>query len=110
LAPKPRLVCTFNGHGRMACFKTLLPRLDREAKSLLPGQPGQVSCIREDSVLFGPEALQKLLHDTHGVFKLLQTHKLGQNKNTDTSVDYAYGILEADPSALNLVHVSRAYR
>jgi hypothetical protein len=104
-----RLVCKFSGHGRLACFQTNVPYPEANQKNNA-SKEARVFCVRDDSNLFGPQPLQQLLSNSHAVFSMLQNYKVGENKNTDYSLDLGYKILDADPSNLNLVHISKAYR
>jgi hypothetical protein len=94
----------------MAIFETQFPVTDGSQRPNKASTHSKVRRIREDSSLFGPAPLHNLLSNSHDVFCILQTHKIGENKSTDYSADFGYNIVEADPSTLTLVHVSKAYR
>lgn len=94
----------------MAFFETPpVPNASRRPNESSGAHPS-VHYLREDSSLFGPEPLHQLLRNSHDIFCILQTNKVGENKSTDYTADYGYNIVDVDPSTLNLVHISKAYR
>lgn len=94
----------------MAFFGTKFAVLDASQRTNKPSNHSNVRHVREDSSLFGTEPLHHLLSNSHDVFCILQSHKIGENKSTDYSADYGYNIVDADPSTLTLVHISKAFR